>query len=150
MYDLAILWLGGSIMVDANVLEVAKHPLGLAGMALAFVFGALATKKKMPSWWPASAAVLAGTALLGGLGLAYRQLANDAPATSPAKSEQPAPGKGSGKAGAGEQQLKTGDLADQAEAKIAQEMHGKGRPGKQSIELGDVGAGAKLDIKQKQ
>ncbi|MBS4098976.1 MAG: hypothetical protein KGZ83_19325 [Sulfuricella sp.] len=63
-----------------DFVTVVTQPLGLAGFALSLVFGALSFKKSnMPNWWPKAAMALAAIALLGGLGLAYRQAAPVAP-----------------------------------------------------------------------
>lgn len=53
--------------------EMITHPLGLAGFALALVFGVLSTRlrRTAPPWWPTVAILLAAVALIGGLLLAY-------------------------------------------------------------------------------
>ncbi len=57
-----------------KILEVARHPLGLVGVVLFFVFGALSKKKThMPPWWSVAAICLAAAALFGGLFLTYYQ-----------------------------------------------------------------------------
>ncbi len=61
-------------MKYTNFLEVVKEPLGLIGLILFFVFGALSQKKRMPSWWPIASFFLASVALLGGLFLALAQI----------------------------------------------------------------------------
>jgi hypothetical protein len=55
--------------------EIVTHPLGLAGFALFIVFSLLARMGSSGRWpWLAPAAVtMAFIALLGGLGLAFRQ-----------------------------------------------------------------------------
>jgi tetratricopeptide (TPR) repeat protein len=46
------------------------HPLGLAGYALALVFGASLKIRNLPPWWPKAAIGLAALCVIGGLTLA--------------------------------------------------------------------------------
>jgi hypothetical protein len=80
--------------------EVVTHPLGLAGFSLFIVFALLARMgpSRRSPWLAPAAVTMAFIALLGGIGLAFRQIshspvsANLAPAaTRPAKSSSPEP-----------------------------------------------------------
>lgn len=56
--------------------NVVTHPLGLAGFALALVFGVLSrVGRHPPPWWPHAAVAMAAVTLVGGLTLAYLQSA---------------------------------------------------------------------------
>lgn len=55
-----------------NFATASKHPLGLAGLALALVFSALAGVEKIPDWWPTAAFTLAATCAFGGFWLSFR------------------------------------------------------------------------------
>lgn len=55
--------------------KVVTHPLGLGGFALALVFTALSrSKAEKMQWLKPAAFSLAGLALIGGIGIAYRQV----------------------------------------------------------------------------
>ena len=58
-------------MGNADWLDIARHPLGLVGLSLAFVFGIFSRRRGYPTWWPYAAYALAFIALFGGFGLAY-------------------------------------------------------------------------------
>jgi hypothetical protein len=60
--------------------KVLVHPLGLAGYALFLVFGLVAVLKRRDErrWMLRAASAAAGIALLGGIGLAYRDVGRQA------------------------------------------------------------------------
>jgi hypothetical protein len=70
--------------------KVITHPLGLAGFALALIFGVtgmFARHKTAPSWLPGVAVTLGALCLIGGMLLAYRTIVSTSSPADPQQKE---------------------------------------------------------------
>lgn len=85
----------GGVMVNptAEWTKVVFHPLGLVGYVLFLIFGLIARVKRKDEkrWLLPSVLIAAAVALLGGLGLAYRDVERQTEATVPTPISTPVP-----------------------------------------------------------